>query len=65
MTVPLQIPGVTELIVVLVTFGFFVGIVGGIVFLVRRAGNSRKDERIDELEQQVEELREDRDSRDR
>ncbi|MFC7139593.1 hypothetical protein ACFQMA_07045 [Halosimplex aquaticum] len=62
MTVPLQIPGATELLIVLMVFAFFVGIAGGIVFLVRRFGDSGKDQRIDELEQQVEELREERDS---
>ncbi|WP_436926836.1 hypothetical protein [Halosimplex amylolyticum] len=60
--IPLQIPGATELVVVLLVFAVFVGIVGGIAFLVRRFGNSGKDERIDELEQQVEELQDERDS---
>ncbi|WP_415380277.1 hypothetical protein [Halosimplex sp. TS25] len=60
--VPLQIPGATELMILLMIFAFFVGIAGAIVFLVRRFGDFGKDERIDELEQQVEELQNERDS---
>ncbi|QLH81053.1 hypothetical protein [Halosimplex pelagicum] len=63
--VPLLILGLTELIVVLVNLGIVAGVIGGVVYLVRRVTDSGDDERIEELEAEVEELREERDSGER
>lgn len=61
----LLILGLTELIVVLINLGIVAGVVGGVVYLVRRATDSGDDERIEELEAEVEALREERDSGER
>ncbi|WP_135366404.1 hypothetical protein [Halosimplex halophilum] len=54
--------GLTELFVILVNLGILACVVGGVVYLVRRFTDSGTDERIEELEAEVEELREERDS---
>jgi len=55
MTVPLQLPGGMELLVVLMIFlipaAFLVAIVGGVVYLLRRRSG-----RLEELESRIEEL---------
>lgn len=58
----LLILGLTELIVVLINLGIVAGVVGGVVYLVRRVTDSGDDERIEKLEAEVEALREERDS---
>jgi|GEM_PF-2641732 len=60
--VPLLIPGFTELFIILINLGIVAGVVGGVVYLVRRVADSGNDERIEELEAEVEELREEHDS---
>ncbi|WP_436911106.1 hypothetical protein [Halosimplex marinum] len=60
--VPLLIPGLTELFIIGLNFAIPAGVVGGVGYLVRRVTDSGTDERIEELEAEVEELREDRNS---
>ncbi|MCU4801094.1 preprotein translocase subunit TatA [Halobacteria archaeon HArc-gm2] len=56
------LPGVQELIIILLNFIILAGLVGGLIVVVKRlTGNdSKSDERIAELEREVEELREER-----
>jgi hypothetical protein len=63
--VPLLILGLTELIVILVNLGIVAGVIGGVVYLVRWVTDSGNDERVEELEAEVEELRAERDSGER
>ncbi|WP_123537720.1 hypothetical protein [Halosimplex salinum] len=62
--VPLQVPGATELIIILLNLLIVAGFIGGLVYLVRRFGGSDddKDERIEELENRVEELEREKES---
>ncbi|QPV64400.1 hypothetical protein I7X12_07245 [Halosimplex litoreum] len=60
--VPLLIPGLTELFIIALNFAILAGVVGGVVYLVRRVTDSGTDERVEELEAEVERLREERDS---
>ncbi|QLH76702.1 hypothetical protein HZS55_05010 [Halosimplex rubrum] len=63
--VPPLVLGLTELVVILVNLGIVAGVIGGVVYLVRRVTDSGDDERIEDLEAEVEELREERDSGER
>ncbi|RQG94033.1 preprotein translocase subunit TatA [Natrarchaeobius chitinivorans] len=63
MTTPLQVPGGPELVVILFIFLIPVAIIAGIVYLLQRGSNTGDEQRIEELERQVEELKSDAEPR--